>query len=115
MSEVEMIFIRAAMSGEELDFATEWVGLPVPPAIDSDNDGVDDGFDGYPNDPTRWEDTDRDGIEDKNDTDIDGDGLSNAEEIRIGTFPYKVDSDADGISDSEEQVGGTDPLDPDSY
>ena len=112
MSEIEMVAVPIAMAGEPLDFASEWVGLPVPLAIDSDNDGVEDAFDGFPADPDRWEDTDHDGIEDSLDPDIDGDGLSNSEERRLGTFPYKVDSDADGIDDRDERMAGTDPVDP---
>ncbi len=115
MSEIEMVAISVVMTGGgELDFATEWVGLPVPLAIDTDADGVEDAYDGYPRDPNRWEDTDRDGIEDARDPDIDGDGISNADERRAGTFPYKADSDGDGVADLEERVAGTDPVDPTS-
>ncbi len=47
--------------------------------------------------------------------DDDGDGLSNAEELELGTDPFEADSDGDGLDDGQE-VGttGTDPLDPDS-
>ena len=75
-------------------------------------DGVEDGFDGFPNDPTRWEDTDRDGIEDALDDDIDGDGIANLEEVSMGIFPYKADSDGDGVDDPTEIEAGTDPVDP---
>ena len=112
MSEIAGVFITAGMSGEEVDFATEWIGLPVPLAIDTDGDGVADAYDGFPDDPDRWEDTDRDGIEDRADDDIDGDGLSNAREREIGSFPYKADSDGDGIDDRSEVEAGTDPVDP---
>lgn len=49
------------------------------------------------------------------DGDADGDGLSNAEEKRIGTSLIKKDTDSDGLGDSPE-VGtyGTDPLNPDT-
>lgn len=44
--------------------------------------------------------------------DADGDGLSNEEELAIGTNPLIPDSDGDGISDNEEIVNGDDPLSP---
>lgn len=45
------------------------------------------------------------------DTDIDGDGLTNAEEEEAGTNPSAADSDGDGLHDHEElRVHGTNPL-----
>jgi hypothetical protein len=99
-------------AGWVIDGATEWIGVDVPLAVDADGDGVSDGFDGFPEDPTRWEDTDRDGIEDSKDDDIDGDGITNAKEIAQGTFPYKADSDGDGVVDPVEIKAGADPVDP---
>ena len=112
MSEIEPTIMAIVMSGEPLDFASEWVGKPVPLATDRDGDGVEDAFDGFPEDPARWQDTDRDGLEDAQDSDIDGDGLSNSLEAQAGTFPYKADSDGDGVIDPEELRLQTDPLDP---
>ena len=106
-------FIAGEMGmGEVTDDATEWIDTHVPLATDRDQDGVDDVFDGFPNDPSRWEDTDRDGIEDSLDDDIDGDGIPNAVERQQGTFPYKADSDGDGIDDLAERNAGTNPVDP---
>lgn len=55
--------------------------------IDSDNDGVSDGRDAFPNDPTEWLDSDGDGVGDNKDA-----------------FPYNaaasVDSDGDGYPDA---------------
>lgn len=60
-------------------------------------------------------DLDGDDIGDTCDDDIDGDGLSNAEEALYGTDPYNADSDGDGINDYDEIfVYGADPLDPDT-
>jgi hypothetical protein len=47
--------------------------------------------------------------------DTDGDGLSDAQEIAIGTDPLKVDTDGDGVSDGTEVLLGTNPLDPKDY
>lgn len=68
-------------------------------------------------------DVDRDGMEDAwenahglnsavNDRagDVDGDGLTNIEEYRLGTNPQKADTDDDGLNDAQEKSAGTDPL-----
>ncbi|MBL7115661.1 MAG: OmpA family protein [Kiritimatiellae bacterium] len=48
-------------------------------------------------------------------TDWDGDGLSNEQEIQVGTDPCDVDSDNDGLIDAVEvQEAKTDPLNMDS-
>lgn len=115
MSQLADLLFSEINSGKIPDAASEWNGFFTPPAIDTDNDGVEDAFDGFPNDPSRWADTDLDGIEDAVDDDIDGDGLDNALELAKGTFPYKADSDGDGMDDMTELEAGTNPLDPLSY
>ncbi|HEY6228752.1 MAG TPA: hypothetical protein VI282_16655, partial [Verrucomicrobiae bacterium] len=54
------------------------------------------------------------GIPDRDGPDIDGDGLSNTQELAFGTDPRKPDTDGDGLSDSEELALGTDPLNRDT-
>lgn len=68
---------------------------------DTDNDGVPDGADGAPLDPTN---------------DDDGDGLSNEDETsgNPATDPLDDDSDDDGFSDGLELGIGTDPNDAES-
>lgn len=47
--------------------------------------------------------------------DSDGDGLTDEEEAKLGTDPFKVDTDGDGLTDYEEvKVYKTNPLNPDS-
>jgi hypothetical protein len=43
--------------------------------------------------------------------DMDGDGLTDNQEMVIGTMPDRVDSDGDGYSDLEEVARRSDPLD----
>ncbi len=46
--------------------------------------------------------------------DTDGDGLTDAEERRLGTDPFNQDSDGDGYPDGLERALGSNPLDPNS-
>ena len=48
------------------------------------------------------------------DGDDDRDGLTNRQELELGTLPSKRDTDEDGLDDNEELNRGTDPLNPDS-
>jgi hypothetical protein len=61
-------------------------------------------------------DLDGDGIPDRDDPDIDGDGLTNEQELALGTDPRNPDTDGDGIPDGVEVDGTngfvTDPLRP---
>lgn len=41
--------------------------------------------------------------------DSDGDGLTDAEELALGTDPFSWDTDGDGLGDSLEVRQGTDP------
>ena len=44
--------------------------------------------------------------------DTDGDGLTDAEEVALGTNPNVPDTDGGGVNDGDEVNNGTDPLDP---
>jgi hypothetical protein len=78
--------------------------------IDADNDGVADYEDGFPTDPTESKDTDGDGTGDNADAfpndasetlDTDSDGIGNNAD---------TDDDGDGFSDDQEVIDGTDQL-----
>jgi hypothetical protein len=47
--------------------------------------------------------------------DSDGDGLTDEEELALGTDPFNPDTDGDGVSDYLEVIFGTDPLDPNDF
>lgn len=44
------------------------------------------------------------------DADFDGDGLTNAQELAVGTDPFNWDTDGDGYPDGEEVAQNTNPL-----
>lgn len=46
--------------------------------------------------------------------DTDGDGLTNAEELRRGTDPYQIDTDGDNLTDGDEVKWGLNPLSKDT-
>ncbi len=76
---------------------------------DSDNDGFPDGKDSAPTNPCIPNaDSVPCGAKDN-----DGDGLSNAEEKRLGTDPDKADSDGDGTNDKTEVGDVNNPTDSD--
>ena len=88
-----------------------------PTKKDTDGDGINDA-DEVGSNPELPLDKDLDGIIDALDTvddsDSDNDGLTDAQEKKLGSDPNKIDSDGDGISDSQE-IGSSldDPLDSD--
>ena len=76
-----------------------------PTKQDTDGDGINDG-DEVGKDSNAPLDKDLDGIIDALDTvddsDTDNDGLTDAQEKKLGSDPTKVDSDGDGINDYQE-------------
>ena len=79
--------------------------------IDTDGDGLPDGYEALTldTDPTKI-DTDNNGVNDGAE-DADNDGLTNLKEYQLGTNPTNEDSDSDGLKDGEEvNTYKTDPL-----
>ena len=73
-----------------------------PALVDTDGDGVEDGLDAFPNDPSESKDTDFDGIGDNSDIDDDNDGVEDQQD----TFPKNPkesrDIDNDGVGNNED-------------
>ena len=78
---------------------------------DTDGDGLSDYIEIYKSDTDPLsKDSDENGIED-GEEDTDNDGLSNIEEIRIGTDLSQSDTDSDGLKDGDEiNLYGTNPI-----
>ena len=76
------------IDGDGVSNSEESITLSTDPEDpDSDGDGFDDGNDEFPNDPTEWADLDQDKQGDNFDTDIDGDGIPNEDEVPLGFDP----------------------------
>jgi hypothetical protein len=103
--------VTAVMSGIAMISAANEGSLAIVRIIvalggDSDGDGISDGLEVLLNmDP----DNPADALED-----FDFDGLTNAEEVALGTDIENDDTDFDGLADGDELDTGTDPLDGDS-
>jgi cyclophilin family peptidyl-prolyl cis-trans isomerase len=88
-------------------------------SVDSDEDGVYDPDDAFPQDPQETLDTDGDGTGNNADTDDDGDGLPDLIEEELSLDPLDPtdaagDLDGDGFDNLTEYEDGTDPANPNS-
>lgn len=105
---------RADSDGDGLiNYLEAWYGTD-PESPDTDGDGLGDYLEiaGLSYDPLSV-DTDGDGTAD-GDEDYDGDGLTNLQEVGLGTEPTAYDTDMDGLCDGKELEAGSDPLNPDT-
>ncbi|UOY07815.1 gliding motility-associated C-terminal domain-containing protein [Muricauda sp. SCSIO 64092] len=87
----------------EIDLGTD------PNNPDTDGDGIEDGQEVNVDATDPLDDCDSVGGTPLGDSDCDMDGLTNAEEIDLGTNPFDADSDDDGLTDGEEVLVEDDP------
>lgn len=112
------------ISSNVVTFVQNEKGISVED-VDTDKDGITDGYEISIGTNPKISDTDNDGFSDgyevntlytdpliaNTNEDFDGDGLTNLQEKSLGTNPYLTDSDFDGISDNSDPL----PLKAESY
>ncbi len=103
-----IIFMLAACGGSSES------GVPL--VFDIDGDGVEDGLDAFPQNPSESKDSDNDGIGNNADPDDDNDGVSDDEEVLVGTDPLNSDSDGDAVTDDVDRfpLDATESIDTDN-
>ena len=93
---------------EDVQAVTDFIDAIALSLSDGDEDGVTNDLDNCQDVANAGQaDLDQDGKGDVCDADIDGDGVSNADETAQGTSSDKTDSDGDGVLDGEDAL----PLD----
>ena len=106
----EVVISDYARTSAEMQVLYESV-LPA----DSDNDGVADEEDAFPNDANEWSDNDVDGQGDNADLDDDNDGMPDEWELLYGFDPLDasdaaLDANRNGLTNLDEYYGNTDPV-----
>jgi len=96
------------IDGDGVFNASDVFPLDASETLDTDGDGVGNNSDDFPFDPSETLDTDLDGVGNNTDLDDDNDGLSDIDELTLGTDPLNNDTDGDGAIDSVDVF----PLDP---
>lgn len=98
-----MLLMASSLTAEQATSNSMGFYIVLDAAGDLNDDGVPDGL------------AAQFGLNPLNDltqTDSDGDGLTDQQEIVNGTDPFKTDTDGDGASDAEEVAAGSDPRTP---
>ena len=106
-SQMEIDWIRVYHhETNELMWSDEFDSQPQ----DSDNDGVIDDEDDFPNDPSETIDTDNDGIGNNADTDDDGDGVADTHDAFPLDNTESLDTDQDGIGNNTDNDDDNDGI-----
>jgi beta-glucanase (GH16 family) len=95
-SAMEVDYLRVYNTNNDLIFFDEFG------AGDSDNDGVNDDLDVFPNDPNEQFDTDADGIGNNADPDDDNDGVADNADAFPEDSSESIDTDGDGIGNNAD-------------
>ena len=95
--------VASALSSEAKVGSAAEISNTLASMIDRDNDGVINSRDFFPDDPSEWFDTDRDGIGNNADPDDDGDGLLDLDDPFPLDASELLDTDGDGIGDNSDE------------
>ena len=110
-AEINKKIDQVESSGGSMDFATVGDALDAPVGVtDSDNDGVPDDLDKFPNDSAEYADFDGDGTGDVADTDDDNDGINDDTDL----YPYQDDRAGDFDNDGVDLLDDQFPNDSDN-
>lgn len=92
--------VSGGISVEEFEEVSETISQTI--VVDSDNDGIPNFSDAFPNDVTESVDTDLDGIGNNADTDDDNDGVLDSTDIFPLDATESTDLDMDGVGDNAD-------------
>ncbi|MCW8327679.1 hypothetical protein MD588_02570 [Photobacterium sp. SDRW27] len=87
---------------DEIVVADEAEGIRIVKTTDSDDDGVIDALDAFPEDASEWYDSDGDGEGNEVDTDDDDDGVDDGDDDFPLEHDENADADDDDIGDNED-------------
>ena len=102
MAAVSVVALSAVMYGCTSSGGDSTPATEMPPAVDTDGDGVADADDAFPNDPTETVDSDGDGVGDNADLDDDNDGVADDRDDLPLNPVETTDTDMDGVGNNAD-------------